>query len=88
MKMARLMIRMQRKQRKNERRRRRTKVKRFSLISHKEIFDLAQTATTDGQTEVDAIPNGTEAIATLTLQADGRFSSKKTNFIPILFEFR
>lgn len=63
-------------------------MKRFSLISHKEISDLAQTATTDGQTEVDAIPNGTEAIATLTLQADGRFSSKKTNFIPILFGFR
>ena len=54
----------------------------FVFIEKKSQFhsDLAQTVTTDGQAEVDAVPNGTEAIATLTLQPDGRSSFKENLF--------
>ena len=82
-KQARLMIHPRPKPRRNERRRRRTKVGGISCFfpvhSSNSIwfFSLAATAeTVDGQPEANGVPNGTEAIATLTIQPqDGRENS-------------
>ncbi len=60
------------KQKRNERRRRKAKVQitHFKTKSQSH-FNLAQTTTTDDNTEIDGVPNGTEPIAALSIQQEG-----------------